>query len=88
MAPGVQRGHLLRSVFSATAVSVSSGIVAGLALSSAPNRIIARWIGNNSSDAITLLAGTLLLAAVSEIACLVPALCASHIDPMTALRID
>jgi hypothetical protein len=30
----------------------------------------------------------LLLAAVSAIACLVPALCASRIDPMAALWID
>jgi ABC-type antimicrobial peptide transport system permease subunit len=88
MAPGAQRGHLLRIVFSANAVSVSSAIVAGLALSFALYRIFARWVENNSSDAITLVAGTLLLAAVSAIACLFPALHASHIDPMAALRID
>lgn len=68
--------------------SVSSVIVAGLALSFALYRIFARWVGNNSSDAITLVAGILPPATVSAIAYLVPALCASHIDPMAALRID
>ena len=80
--------HPLRIVFSATAISVSSAIVAGLALSFVLYRIFARWVENNSSDAITLVAGTLLLAAASAIACLVPALRASYIDPMATLRID
>jgi hypothetical protein len=61
MALGAQRGHLLRIVIFATAISVSSPIVAGLALSFVLYRIFARWVENNSSDAIALVAGTLLL---------------------------
>ena len=88
MASGAQRGHLPRIVFSATAISVSSGRVPGLALSFVLYRILAHWIENNSSNAITLLAGTLLLAAASASACLFPALRAPYIDPIAALRID
>jgi hypothetical protein len=87
MAPGAQRGHLQRS-FSATAINVSSAIVAGLALSFASCRIFARLVEDNSPDAVTLVAGTLPLAAFSATAYLVPALCASQVDPMAALRTD
>jgi ABC-type antimicrobial peptide transport system permease subunit len=51
-------------------------------------KIIVRWVEDNPSDATILLAGALLLAAVSAVACLVPAFRVSRIDPMAAVRID
>jgi hypothetical protein len=84
----VQRGHLLRIVISATAIRVSNAKVAGLALSFAMNGIIACSVESNSFDAITPVAGTLLLAAISEFVFLFPALRFSYIDPMAALRLD
>jgi len=80
-------GDLLRVVFSATAISVSSAIVAGLGLSFVLHRIFARWVENDSSDVITLVAGNLLLAAASDRACLFPKPHASQIDPLSALRV-
>jgi predicted permease len=88
MALGAPRGHVLRIVFASTLTSVGSGILAGLALTLALNKILARWAEGNSRDPVILLAGTLLLGAVSAIACLIPARHASEVDPMTALRCD
>lgn len=63
--------------------------MAGHALSSVPCRNFAHCVEeNNSSDPVTLLPATLLRTADLAGACLSPALCASHTDPMAALRID
>ena len=43
MALGAQREHVMRIVFSSMLVSVGSGIVAGLGLSLALNKILATW---------------------------------------------
>jgi ABC-type antimicrobial peptide transport system permease subunit len=88
MALGAQRGHVLRIVFASTLVSVGSGILAGLVLTLALNRILEKWAEGSSRDPIVLLAGTLLLSSVSAIACLIPARHAAAVDPMTALRCD
>lgn len=86
MALGARRGHLLRIVFASTLISIGGGVFAGLALTLALNRIVAGWAQGNPSDPVMLLASTLLLGLVSAIACLVPALRTSQIDPMAALR--
>ena len=88
MALGAQRGHVLRIVFASTVVSVGSGILAGLALTLALNRILARWAEGSSRDPLILLAATLLLSLVAGIACALPARRASEVDPMTALRYE
>ncbi|MGB6431442.1 MAG: ABC transporter permease [Candidatus Acidiferrales bacterium] len=88
MALGAQRGHVLRIVFSSTFASVGSGILAGLALTLAMNKLLANWAEGNARDPIILLAGALLLSGVAGIACAIPARHASKIDPMTALRCE
>jgi predicted permease len=88
MALGAQPGHVLRIVFASTLGSVGSGILAGLALTLAMNTILAKWAEGNSRDPIILLGGTLLLSAISGIACAIPARRASEVDPMTALRCE
>ena len=88
MALGAQRGHVLRIVFSSILLSVGSGILAGLALSVGLNTILARWAEGNSRDPIVLLTGTVLLAAASAIACVIPARKATTVDPMMALRYE
>ena len=86
MALGAQRGHILRVVFASTLVSVGSGIFAGLALTFALNKIVAQWAQGNARDPILLLEGTLILVLVSAMACVLPALRAARVNPMTALR--
>jgi len=85
---GAQRGHLLRIVFASISASVGGGIVIGLLLTVTMNRALAKWTEGNSRDPLILLAGALLLALVSGIACAIPARRASAVDPMTALRCE
>lgn len=88
MALGAGRGHVLRIVFASTLVSVSGGVLCGLALTLGLNKIVAQWADGNAHDPIVLLAGTLLLGLAAGIACAIPARRASRVDPMTALRCD
>ena len=88
MALGAQRAHVMRIVFASTFVSVGGGILAGLALTFALNRIVAQWAQGNARDPVILLEGTLILVLVSAIACIVPALRAARVNPMTALRCE
>jgi ABC-type antimicrobial peptide transport system permease subunit len=88
MALGAQRGHVVGIVFSSTLVSVGSGIVAGLALTFALNRIVAQWAEGNAHDPLILLEGTVVLVLVAAVACVLPALRASRVEPMTALRCE
>ena len=88
IALGAQRRHVLRIVFVSTLASVAGGIFAGLALTFALNRVMARWAAGNAHNPVVLLEGTLILVLVAGIACAIPALRASHVDPMTALRCE
>jgi hypothetical protein len=53
---------LLRIVFASTVTSVGAGIVAGLALSLALNKVMALWAEESSRDPLLLAASTLPLA--------------------------
>jgi predicted permease len=88
MALGAQRGHVLGIVFASTVTSVGGGIVAGVLLTLALNRVLARWAEGSSRDPYILLAVTALLAVVAALACAIPARRASKVDPMTALRYE
>ena len=88
MALGAERCHVLRIVFSSTALSVGGGIVAGLILTLALNKLLASWSADAASNPLILLAVTLLLSLVGSVACAVPARRAASVDPMTALRCD
>ena len=88
MALGAQRLHVLQIVFASTVASVGSGIVAGIVLTLALNKILARWAEGSSRDPLVLLAVTILLSVVAAIACSAPARRAVKVDPMTALRYE
>jgi predicted permease len=88
MALGAQRGHVLQIVFTSMLVSVGSGILAGVGLTLALNKILAAWAAGSSRDPIILLAATFLLILVAALACAVPARRASKVEPMTALRYE
>jgi predicted permease len=88
MALGAQRGHVLRIVFSSTVVSVGSGILAGIALTLALQKILTQWAEGSSRDPLILLAVVVVLGGVATIACALPARRASRVDPMTALRYE
>jgi predicted permease len=88
MALGAQRTHVLRIVFESTAASVGSGIVLGIVLTLALNKVLAKWAEGSSRDPLVLLAVTVLLSVVAAIACSGPARRAVKVDPMTALRYE
>ena len=88
VALGAQRRHVLQIVFASTVVSVGSGVLVGVVLTLALNPLLAQWVGGNLRDPMLLPAGALLLCLVAAIACLLPALRAAHVDPMTAVRCE
>jgi putative ABC transport system permease protein len=84
---GATRGDLLALVVSQgmamTSVGVAIGICAALAAARALNAML---FGVTWLDLVTYVGVTILLLAVSCIACLIPARRAASIDPMQALR--
>lgn len=88
MALGAQRSDVLRMVFRSTTTTVGSGLVIGLGLSLALNRIITHWDQGTPITLLVLLTVSVLLASVALLACLLPARRASTIDPVVALRYE
>ncbi len=88
IALGAQRGHVLKIAFASPAASVGSGIVVGLALTLALNKVLAQWAEGSSRDPMLLLVVTVLLGVVAAVACCAPARRALGVDPITALRYE
>lgn len=88
MALGAARNDVLLMVFRSAVVSVGGGVVAGLALTIALNRVLTRLIQGSALDALVLAAVVLLLVATASLSCFVPARRASSIDPVVALRYE
>jgi putative ABC transport system permease protein len=88
MALGAQRSHVLQIVFTSTIASVGSGILAGIVLTLALQKLLAQWAEGSSRDPLILIAVVAVLSAVATIACALPARRASKVDPMTALRYE
>jgi putative ABC transport system permease protein len=88
MALGAQRRDVLWLAFSATTVSVGSGLAAGAFLSMSLAKILARWTETSSDEPLLILCAALLLIVASSLACFWPARRAALIDPMTALRCE
>jgi predicted permease len=86
MALGAQRSHIVWIVVQATLATVGSGIVVGLGLNLALEKVLRHWMPG-SIFAPWMIAGVVLLLLVcATIACLLPARRAASIDPMVALR--
>jgi ABC-type antimicrobial peptide transport system permease subunit len=89
MALGATAGHVQRQVLGETMRLAVVGIVVGLAASVALARLIATLLYDTSpGDPMTFAGTTALLVTVAAIAGYLPALRASRVDPMTALRAD
>jgi predicted permease len=86
MALGAQRKDVLRIVMWSAVASVGIGLVAGMALSFGLGGVITRWVPNGVHDPLIMLGVSVLVIVVAGLACLVPALKALAVDPMTALR--
>jgi putative ABC transport system permease protein len=87
MALGADRGSVLRMVLASGLVPALAGLVLGLAGSLALSRTIAFFLYETSPLDPAIYAGvTVVLLAVTTIACLIPAGRAAAADPTTALR--
>jgi predicted permease len=88
MALGAASGDVLRMVLRQGLFTVGAGIVVGLCGAWILTRTLGSLLyGVTATDPLTFLAVPLLLTALSAVACCLPALRASRVDPVTALRI-
>jgi len=88
MALGAQRMTIVELVLKSVAATVGVGIVLGLAISIALNRIVAHWVQSSSRDPLTLAIVAVILVLIALFACLWPARRAANLDPMKALRTE
>jgi predicted permease len=88
IALGADRGHVLGLVFRSTVMSVGGGILAGIALTLALNKVMASWAAESSRDPLLLFGATCVLSLVATLACAIPAWRAAGIDPMKAIRYE
>ncbi|HEY7112732.1 MAG TPA: ABC transporter permease [Thermoanaerobaculia bacterium] len=87
MALGSSRSRMLVYIVGQGSRLVIAGIAVGLAGAFAVTRMLEGMLfGVTSSDAVTFTGAVLVLGAVAIAACAVPALRASRIDPIRALR--
>lgn len=87
MALGAARSRVLAGVVAETAGLTALGIGIGLAIAASAARVATGWIyGISATDPATLTGVSALLLAVAILAALVPALRASSIHPVEALR--
>lgn len=87
MALGASRTAILLLVLRQGIVLVCTGAGIGLALSLMISRTLGRMLfGLNPADPLSLAGASLALILVAALACYLPALSASRMDPMNALR--
>jgi predicted permease len=87
MALGAARTDVLRMVLGNAMAVVGVGLGIGLAASFAVSRAVSSLLyGISATDPVTFLGVTLLLSAVALLASTIPALRASRVDPLVALR--
>jgi putative ABC transport system permease protein len=87
MAIGARPSDVLRMVLGHGMVFTVIGIVLGIALALAAGGLLKDFVvGVNPRDPVTLIAVSLMLAAIMALACWVPARRAASVDPTSALR--
>jgi predicted permease len=87
MALGASRFDVLRLVLRQGMMLVAIGVGLGLGISLLVGRAFSRMLfGLSSADPLSLLGASAVLLLVAALACYLPALAASRMDPMQALR--
>jgi ABC-type antimicrobial peptide transport system permease subunit len=67
---------------------VGSGLVAGFGITFSVQKFLTQWTQNNAHDPVVLIAVASLFVLSAAAACVLPALRAASIDPVTALRYE
>jgi ABC-type antimicrobial peptide transport system permease subunit len=89
MALGAGKPDVLRAVFGQEARWIAAGLVIGVLGSSVIARLLRSMLfGVQPGDLLTFLGVIAVLTIVSAVACCVPAVRATRVDPVTALRED
>jgi ABC-type antimicrobial peptide transport system permease subunit len=89
VALGAQRGNVLRMVMYEALRLVGLGVVVGLPLALASTRLLRTQLhGVDAIDPLSLIAAVSVLTLSAMIAVLVPAMRASKVSPIVALRAD
>jgi putative ABC transport system permease protein len=89
MALGAERSSVVRLMVAQGMWSVAAGLVVGLFAAWAATRMIAGLLyGVQPHDTATFAVTTLALGSIAGVACVVPALKAALVDPVTALRAE
>jgi putative ABC transport system permease protein len=89
MALGAERSGVIRLILGEVSLLVSIGIAVGVGLTLAGGRATGSLLfGLKADDPLTLALTVILLAAIGLVASFVPALRASRLDPMLALRYE
>ncbi|HYE88337.1 MAG TPA: FtsX-like permease family protein, partial [Vicinamibacterales bacterium] len=87
MALGAQPADALRLVVTGGATAIGAGLAAGVAGAVAAARMLRTLLfGIDALDPATLSLGVLLIASMASVATLLPAIRATRIDPLAALR--
>jgi len=87
IAVGAQRADVLRLILSQGIKIAGIGLLFGIVGSWAATRLIARLLyGVGPTDPFTFFSVSLILVAVALLACYIPALRATRIDPASAMR--
>jgi predicted permease len=86
MALGATGRDVVRMVLRGTFANVGVGLLAGVILCVAFDRLTAQWVTETSRDPLILSGVTALLLAAAAVACVAPAARAASIDPMEAVR--
>jgi len=89
MALGAERGDVLRLVVSEGIVMAAGGVAVGLAAAAGLTGVMSKLLfGIPARDPLAFGAGAVLLLVVAVLASCIPALRATRVEPVTALRAE
>ncbi|MBV8832930.1 MAG: FtsX-like permease family protein [Acidobacteriaceae bacterium] len=87
MALGAAQASVLRLVLKQGMSLVMTGVLIGFAAALLVGRVISRMLyGVSAGDPVSVAGAAVVLLTAALLACYLPARCASHVDPLLALR--